>query len=202
MAKIDTLNSVIEQCDKLINMVERDYPDVEEGSIEKFVYRMVNTYYANIPNLTYCVTGRDFNEQEDMLDSLTSLKTMLINYKDELEDTHKQSTRRDNNMTNININQIQKNQQSQIVKVSSTFEQTIIAIHDIPTNVLSENDKDILIEKLNSLEIVANKDKNNKYKVWEKVKGILTWVADKGADAGIALLPITPYIVQIMQNLK
>ncbi len=202
MGKIDTLKSVVDQCDDLIAIVETEYPDIEEGSIEKFVYQVVNTYYPNISNLTYCVTGRDLNEQEDMLESLTALKSMLNNYKDELEDASKQFAKRNGNLPHINISQIQNNNQSQNVKISITIEEVIDVIYNIPDSVLGEDDKDILIGKLNSLEKTAHTPEQDKSKVWDKAKGILALIADKGADAGIALLPTIPYVVQLMQNIK
>ena len=44
-------------------------------------------------------------------------------------------------------------------------------------------------KRINELEeIVSSKD--SKSKKWSKVKEIIKWIADKGVDVGIALLPL------------
>ena len=46
-----------------------------------------------------------------------------------------------------------------------------------------------ILGKITELEsIIASKDR--KTKKWEQAKGIIKWVADKGIDVGIALLPL------------
>ncbi len=46
-----------------------------------------------------------------------------------------------------------------------------------------------ILAKVNELESIINSD-DRKSKKWEKAKGILTWVADRGLDVVIALLPL------------
>ncbi len=46
-----------------------------------------------------------------------------------------------------------------------------------------------ILTKITELENIINSD-DRKSKKWEKAKGILTWVADRGLDVVIALLPL------------
>jgi len=43
--------------------------------------------------------------------------------------------------------------------------------------------------KINELEKIV-KSPDRKSKKWENAKGIVKWIADKGVDVGIALLPL------------
>lgn len=46
-----------------------------------------------------------------------------------------------------------------------------------------------ILEKIIELENISNSN-DRKSKKWEKAKDIIKWVADKGVDVGIALLPL------------
>lgn len=78
--------------------------------------------------------------------------------------------------------------QNQSVNITISLEQTLSLIDEIPENKLSADDKEALREKLYSLEGV--KSTKDKTKIWEKAKEVLKFLADKGADAAIAALPL------------
>ena len=44
-------------------------------------------------------------------------------------------------------------------------------------------------KRINELEKIVNSKESNSTK-WSKAKDIIKWVADKGVDVGIALLPL------------
>lgn len=46
-----------------------------------------------------------------------------------------------------------------------------------------------MLDKISEIEEVV-KSKDSKKSKWEKVKPVLTWLADKSCDVGIALLPL------------
>ncbi|MFQ9543057.1 MAG: hypothetical protein ACLR0B_15150 [Anaerobutyricum soehngenii] len=46
-----------------------------------------------------------------------------------------------------------------------------------------------ILYKINELEKIV-KSSDRKSKKWENAKGIVKWIADKGVDVGIALLPL------------
>ena len=87
--------------------------------------------------------------------------------------------------------------QNQSVNVNISLQQTLELIDNIPNENLSFDDKEVLKELLFSLEII--KATNDKSKTWDKAKKILEFVADKGADAAIAVLPQVISGLQILQ---
>ena len=82
--------------------------------------------------------------------------------------------------------------QNQTTNIQIDFDITVSAIEKIPDSLLSQEDKEILLGKLTSLK--GCPDKKTK---WDKCKGILKWLADKSADAAIAVLP---YLLSILKN--
>ena len=72
-----------------------------------------------------------------------------------------------------------------------SLEQTIRTINELPSTILSDQDKEILNGKIASLSI-----ENDKQKRWEKVGNTLKWIAEKGIEVGTAALP---YIVKALE---
>lgn len=83
---------------------------------------------------------------------------------------------------------------SSIVTIS--IEQTIGAIDEIPSDVLSEEEKERLQNDLYTLEGI--KTTKNKKKFWDKAKPILSFLTEKGADA---LIAVAPYIITALQTM-
>ena len=54
---------------------------------------------------------------------------------------------------------------------------------------LPEEDIEEIQNKIDEIEEIV-KSKDSKSKKWSKAKGIIKWIADKGVDVGIALLPL------------
>lgn len=202
MAKTDALTHTIKQCNEFIENVMSEYPNVDKCRIENFVYRIVNVYINEIPNISYCINNKDFDFQEDMEDSLSTLIAMLSQYKDNVENAMELSVEKSSNIPNININTTQTSHQSQSVEISNTLKPAIDIIQQIPSSVLDEDEKDVLITKLGRLEKIASIPKQDKDKIWSKVKEILVWIADKSVNAGIQLLPTIPYVVRVMEMIK
>ena len=46
------------------------------------------------------------------------------------------------------------------------------------------------ISKLGEFGLIERLTKDSKSKKWSKAKEIIKWIADKGVDVGIALLPL------------
>ncbi len=82
------------------------------------------------------------------------------------------------------------------VSVQITIEQTIQQIQELPDESLSNADKQTLIENLYDIE--KHKKTGDKVKAWDVAKGVLKFLADKGADAAVAALPL---IIQGLQAL-
>ena len=85
--------------------------------------------------------------------------------------------------------------QNQSVKVELSIDQMFANIDSIPNNELSEDDKKQLKECIMSLE--GAKAIQDKSVFWDKAKVVLKFLADKGMDAAVAVLP---YLVFGLSN--
>ena len=73
------------------------------------------------------------------------------------------------------------------VNVSITFEEVRSKIEDM--TALSREQTDEILEKINELEEIS-KEKSSRKTKWEKVKPIIAFALDKGADVAIAILSL------------
>ncbi len=93
-----------------------------------------------------------------------------------------------NGQASVVVQQYNNQSMSSNVSVSISLEQTIENINQLPESALSADDKELLAGKL--AQISVEKEPESR---WEKAKGALKWIAEKGIEVGIAALP---YIVQ------
>lgn len=54
---------------------------------------------------------------------------------------------------------------------------------------LTDNETKEILDKINEIETIINSNEKKKTK-WEKAKPVLTWLADKSFDVGVAILPL------------
>lgn len=79
------------------------------------------------------------------------------------------------------------NTNSNIIDINISFEQAREIIENM--SALPDIEIEEILKKVDELEkIVQSKDR--KSKKWENSKDIIKWIADKGVDVGIALLPL------------
>jgi hypothetical protein len=100
----------------------------------------------------------------------------------------KEPTKESSSAPLISLTQVQ----NQTTNVQVDFDVTVSAIEKIPESSLSQEDKEILLGKLTSIKGCSDKKTR-----WDKCKGILKWLADKSADAAIAVLP---YLVGVLKD--
>lgn len=87
---------------------------------------------------------------------------------------------------NHNINNVEnKNIINNTMNIS--FEDARKTINDMSS--LPENEIEEIQNKINAIEEIVN-SKDSKGKKWSKAKEIVKWIADKGVDVGITLLPL------------
>lgn len=87
---------------------------------------------------------------------------------------------------NHNINNVEnKNIINNTMNIS--FEDARKIINDMSS--LPENEIEEIQNKINAIEEIVN-SKDSKSKKWTKAKEIVKWIADKGVDVGITLLPL------------
>lgn len=79
------------------------------------------------------------------------------------------------------------NTNSIVIDIDISFEQARESIENM--TALPDSEVEEILKKIDELEkIVQSNDR--KTKKWENAKGIIKWIADKGVDVGIALLPL------------
>ena len=98
---------------------------------------------------------------------------------------------------NINVSANANN--SNNININVSLEQTIDSVSKIPDDVMSKEEKEELEDKLSGIDIAVKSGKKEKAK--EKIGAVLKFVADKGVDALIAVLPYLGQIAGMIQNI-
>jgi hypothetical protein len=201
MGKVETLKAYITSCTDVLD-------SKNNSEAEKLQDKIIGVYYSEIPS----ITGQLDNYQPSFgssravnwIGDIEILKAKLINYMDNLEQEDKnradelEKLRLQQSIFSINNN----NHNQATAKASSetsvviTIEQTTEMIQKLPDDVLSQEDKDELEEKLAAVEVARNgKDKE---KLASKVGNVLKYITDKGVEVGIAVLPYLGEIAKII----
>jgi predicted nucleotidyltransferase len=89
--------------------------------------------------------------------------------------------------SHISINNNNANTNTNSISVNTSFEDVRRNIENMSS--LPDTEIEEILSKINDLEEIVNSE-DRKSKKWEKAKGIIKWIADKGVDVGIALLPL------------
>ena len=84
---------------------------------------------------------------------------------------------------NVNVNVSNNNE----INISITFEEVRKQIDDMTS--LTEAQTKEALDKVSEIEAVVKGDGSKKSK-WEKIKPILTWLADKSFDVAMTILPL------------
>lgn len=125
------------------------------------------------------------------INDLTLLKAKLENYKVNITSGFYKIVSQKGGDTYLS----QNTNVAQNTVFNITFESVISQISNLPDNILSQNEKESLQGKIAVIEASKNAGKP-KAEIWSKIKPVLAFLADKGADATIAALP---YIVATLQ---
>lgn len=187
MGKIELLDRYIKQCDELN----------DNNKAQVLVDDIISVFCDEIPKIDlYLDLGRityeNINNQNEMhLKDLKRLKQKLENYKANLELENEKEMRKlkelelqrsilkiENTNSNTNINTVNLNQ---------TFEETRKKIENM--SFLNDDEIAETMKKIDELEKII-KSNDRKPKKWENAKNIIKWIADKGVDVGISLLPL------------
>lgn len=79
------------------------------------------------------------------------------------------------------------NSNSNTIDINILFEQTRRTIENM--SALPDTEIEEVLKKIDELETILQ-SKDRKTRKWENSKSIIKWIADKGVDVGIALLPL------------
>ena len=88
-------------------------------------------------------------------------------------------------------------QSAPMVQITNTNQNKVdinISFNDVRREIenmsaLPDTEIEEILNKINELEKIV-KSSERKSKKWENAKSIVKWIADKGVDVGIALLPL------------
>lgn len=202
MEKLEFIKSYINRCDEVI--LSRHIADADK--LQNEIIGIFESEITDIKNMldNYSWAGfNDSNREVDFIGDIKLIKQKLINY-----------------MVNLQAEQNKMNYELELARlkqpklsahaeanptqtatatsnVNISIEQIIKQLDEIPENILSSIEKDILKELIFSLE--GSKAARDKNKFWDKAKEILKFIADKGADVAIATLP---YIISGLKSIN
>lgn len=118
--------------------------------------------------------------KDSLVHNLTLMKSRIEGYSMGFE---RQSNRTYAPNNNVSVNVSNTNE----VNVSISFEDVRKQIEDMTS--LTEAQTKEALDKVSEIESVVKGDGNKKSK-WEKIKPILTWLADKSFDVAMTILPL------------
>lgn len=208
MGKIEELNRWIEECDEKIDFFEVVSQDEDSSRmIEAIIQRIMGIYASEIKGFEKGLEKYDplfvhEKPEEYLLDDLKKVKEMLINYRDNLEwenDTRKIMEELEelrNKMSSIHVNTNVNTKIENNIDIVISSDDTIKLIKDLPSKVVSDTDKEQIEDKICGIETA--RAAGDKEKTKQKVYGILKFLADKGTDVLIAVLPYLGEIVRGM----
>lgn len=177
-ADIDELKRVLENYDSMtekdkqrlyLSMTAKYHPYVPQLGEGLYQYHAQSGFYESVGN-----SSLEHNLNQ-IYNKLTTFKT--LNYPG-LGEAVANAPSTVVNITNSNEN-------------NNTISVTFDSVREKVNGMTSLPDEDIeeIQKRINELEEIVN-SKDSKSKKWSKAKEVIKWVADKGVDVGIALLPL------------
>lgn len=176
---------------EFMDMVERDIERIEQasnmsheerlqlhreldGRYQSCIKNWGLGFWCTIRNSGYVCYSTLVWDEGGVLDNLKMMKAKLETYRFQLNAATVETPAQQINVT-TNIN------------VSVTFEQVRSQIEDMTS--LTREQTDEILKKINELEEIS-KEKTSRKAKWEKVKPIIAFTLDKGADVAIAILSL------------
>lgn len=162
-----------------------------ESEMEELHIILDGKYSAYVPEWGMSMYGynREYGFMYDSFDieskkhNLLLMKSKLQGYAGMLELNSKMNGSKSNLSVTVNNNNNNNNQ----VNIEVSFEETRQKIEDM--TALSREQTDEILKKIDELESI-NKENISRKNKWEKVKPIIAFALDKGADAAIAILAL------------
>ena len=198
MGKIKQIDSYISRCE----LVLEHYGDDRTEDHVLLLSEIVNVFSNEIRDIRGGLASyMPSPTPKERIDDIQIIKSKLINYKinlqreDEIKMHDLELARLKQPVISANASANQNQSTNVNVCQSATFSETRDKINSIDDTILSEDDKETLIGYLSTLDNLKEKGEQSKF--WDKSKKVLAFLADKGADASIAILP---YIISGLTN--
>lgn len=146
-----------------------------DGKYQSCIVDFYRGMWQSVPNKNYLVFPELQKHPNQVVDNLKMAKAKLevFRYQGNAAALPKVPDTQVNVTTNVNVN--------------ITFDQVRQKIEDM--TALSREQTDEILEKISDLEEIS-KEKSSRKTKWEKVKPIIAFALDKGADVAIAILSL------------
>ena len=185
--KIRTIDGYIEHLEDSISTSDSKKAENLQTEIIAVYEPEIAGLKVNLDN--YSVSHIYLNNPVDYIGDAKLLKAKLQNYKLNLASGLYKPFQGADGAGTVTVTQHVN--QDVCTEVVITLDQVISNIQGLPETEFSAEDKDILSGK-----IAAISSEKDKEKRWEKVSGTLKWIAEKGIQVGIAVLP---YIAKALE---
>ncbi len=175
--KVNTINRYVKECKRLL-----DSDNLEE--IKNLIEEIIAVYKNEIPDFTSELYSRSVARMYEKINiieakkDLNNISAMLTNYKDNLE-IGLDKKHNESNGTNINIDN--SSTATNNVNINISLEHIIKEIYDLPNNILSDDEKSELEDKINSLKVAS--ETQNKNKIKNKLNNLVNYALEKGPAA-------------------
>lgn len=174
----------------LYNVLDNDIKTCEqaiESKSPRVLFDLCNILYPKyltiVAGINYGVVSTDDStDMETNLHNIKFIKEKLELFK-ALQEEHLEAERLKSQRISISNHNVNTNEITVDISFSDVREQ-IKEMSPLPESEIKE-----ILLKLEELERIVSSD-DRKSQKWEKAKDIIKWVADKGVDVGIALLPL------------
>ena len=194
MTKIEMIDQYIDKCEKCVENNDPNEAKIIENTILGIFTKDISGIRTGLDRFSARVVAPGSAVKYDYLGDVMLLKAKLEVYKAELEENEPI-----HNSPLISINNVNKNTNTNSVEIELNYDELIQIINSIPGDQLSNSEKEMLEDKINSVELqISKKDRE---KASAKLLGVLKFIADKSVDVGIALLPYMGKIAMAIQNL-
>lgn len=196
MEVVKLLDNYIEKLDNAQNLFEFD--------LEKLIEKITRVVLDKDEVVLLCLNYyNSYEDEEELWSDAEKLKAKLKYKRATIIDENKameeheqreieklrlqvELAKESSAVHNHNINNVEnKNIINNTMNIS--FEDARKIINDMSS--LPENEIEEIQNKINAIEEIVN-SKDSKSKKWTKAKEIVKWIADKGVDVGITLLPL------------
>ena len=164
----------IDKCDYEIKNGNKQSRDVLHNTLISKYGKIIDGFKNDLRRLYYDDSGAYRTQNlETMRQKLILFKAM--GYENQFEEKAA-----DNGVTINNTNRMD-------VNVNITFSEARAKVEDMTS--LKEEEIQEILQKIDELEQLVN-SKDRKTKKWDKAKEIIKWIAEKGIDVGLTLLPL------------
>lgn len=205
MGKMEFITSYIRKCDEVI----RSESTTDAYKLQNEIIGVFESEISDIRNMLdrFNLLAMDSNYQVDYIGDIKILRQKLKNYsfnyqqkQDKMKHEIELARLKQPQLTAhaaSNSTQTSTQTTTQTSQFNITFEQTLKQLDEISEEKLSATDKKALKDLLISLEDYRSPKEANNF--WSKAIEVLKFLAEKGVDAAIAILP---YIMAGLQGMN